>query len=154
MQVLLWQNTKIKQNKIELKYTENNKRTRKSLVLFVLDLLYGQASLHILAKTKTHPSNPLHSLQTLFVLTKFITNNATIPAFGQAKACQKQGLFNFPIDEGMNGGGEAQPFIYTSKTIWIGLAKPVPQAGCQGNTKELFCGQMVYTFYHIQLVAR
>jgi hypothetical protein len=61
MQVLLWQNTKIKQNKIEQKYTKNNKRTRKSLVLFVLDLLYGQASLHILAKTKTHPSNPANT---------------------------------------------------------------------------------------------
>ena len=30
----------------------------------------------------------------------------TIPAFDQAKASQKQGLFNFPIDEGMNGGGD------------------------------------------------
>ena len=31
---------------------------------------------------------------------------AIIPALGQAKASQKQGLFNFPICEGMDGGGD------------------------------------------------
>jgi hypothetical protein len=67
MQVLLWQNTKIKQNKIEQKYTKNNKGQEISLVLFVLDLLYGQASLHILAKTKTHPSNPANPSQKPFL---------------------------------------------------------------------------------------
>lgn len=34
MQVLLWQNTKIKQNKIEQKYTENNKKDKKNLLSF------------------------------------------------------------------------------------------------------------------------